>query len=509
MKMKNDMVTVINVVKAGECVFQEGETCLVVPVYHQEFPLNSALLLEEDELVLQALADKEVITGKSKSCYYLPTPSQVYKGVLVLGLGKRDAVDEEAVRRAAGSAVSYFKNHKVCHVYLDVTGFSEFPVEAFVEGINLGQYVFDTYKKADDDNPSILVTEITAVVADDVDVDMVGSACQVSAVLSLATNGARHLANTAANDMTPTILALAAEEIANAADSQCTCTVLDHEKMKKLGMNALLGVAKGGVEPPKLIFLEYRHPDAACTVALVGKGVTFDSGGISLKPPSKMHEMKFDMCGAAAVLATLMALSHLKPAINVIGVVPAVTNMPDGCAQTPGDIVRAYNGKTIEVQNTDAEGRLILADAMAYTVEQYKPDRMVDIATLTGAVVIALGHCAAGILGTDDTTINQLISMGDKTGERLWRLPLWEEYEKMMEGTHADLSNVGPDREAGTITAAAFLKQFVGDTPWTHLDIAGVAYGLKNVPYLNTKYASGFGVRLFTRWLLDLAKSGK
>ena len=191
-----------------------------------------------------------------------------------------------------------------------------------------------------------------------------------------------------------------------------------------------------------------------------------------------MREMKFDMYGAAAVLATLMALSHLKPAINVIGVVPAVTNMPDGCAQTPGDIVRAYNGKTIEVQNTDAEGRLILADAMAYTVEQYKPDRIVDIATLTGAVVIALGQCAAAILGTDDTTINQLIKTGDKTGERLWRLPLWEEYEKMMEGTHAELSNVGPDREAGTITAAAFLKQFVGDTPWTHLDIAGVAYGV-------------------------------
>lgn len=509
MKMKNDMVTVINVVKAEECVLQEGETCLVVPAYHKEFPLNSALLLEEDELVLQALVDKEVITGKSKSCYYLPTPARGYKGVLVLGLGKRDALTEEVVRRAAGTAVSYFKNHRIAHLYVDVTAFSEVPVEAFVEGINLGQYMFDTYKKADDDNPSALVTEITVIVADDADVDAVGTACQVSAVLSLAANGARHFANTAANDMTPTMLARAAEEIANTADSQCTCTVFDHEKMKDLGMNALLGVAKGGMEPPKLIFLEYKHPEAKRTVALVGKGVTFDSGGISIKPSGKMHEMKYDMCGAAAVLATLMALSHLKPVINVIGVVPAVTNMPGGRAQTPGDIVRAYNGKTIEVHNTDAEGRLILADAMAYTVEQYRPDVMVDIATLTGAVLIALGHCAAGILGTDDTTIEQLIKVGESTGERLWRLPLWEEYEKMMEGTYADLCNIGPERQAGTVTAAAFLKQFVGDTPWAHLDIAGTAWGIPNVPYLNAKHATGYGVRLFARWLLELAQAGK
>jgi leucyl aminopeptidase len=276
--------------------------------------------------------------------------------------------------------------------------------------------------------------------------------------------------------------------------------------MAELGMNALLGVARGGEEPPKLIFLEYRHPDAERTVALVGKGVTFDSGGISLKPAGKMHEMKYDMCGAAAVLCTLMAVTHLKPAVNVVGVIPAVTNMPDGRAQTPGDIVRAYNGKTIEVQNTDAEGRLILADAMAYAVEQYKPDCLVDIATLTGAVVIALGHFAAGVLGTDENTIAQLTQVGEQTGERLWPLPLWRDYEKLMEGEHADLVNVGPERQAGTITGAAFLKNFVGDTPWVHIDIAGVAYGVKHISYLSSKYATGFGVRLFIRWLQLLAE---
>ncbi len=506
MKMKADMITTINVIKADELAFEDDETCLVVPAYHKEFPLNSAVLAEEDEVVLQALVDKEIITGKAKQCYFLPTPAKTYKGVLVLGLGKRDALTAETVRRAAGAAATKFKGHRVRHVYLDLTGFPEASAAAFVEGVNLGQYVFDTYKNVEPEDAPTLVSTITVVVGDDVDQEALGMACQTAALVSLAANGARHFANTAANDMTPSTLALAAEEIASVADSQCSCTVFDHQMMQELGMNALLGVAHGSEEPPKLIFLDYRHPDAKRTIALAGKGVTFDSGGISLKPGSRMHEMKYDMCGAAAVLCTMMALNHLKPAINVIGVVPTVVNMPDGKAQTPGDIVRAYNGKTIEIHNTDAEGRLILADAMAYTVEKYKPDCIVDIATLTGAVIIALGHCAAAVLGTDDATVEQLISAGENTGERLWRLPLWEEYEKMMEGNHADLNNIGPEREAGTVTAAAFLKQFVGDTPWAHIDIAGMAWGVKNVPYLSTKHATGFGVRLFTQWLLEQAR---
>ena len=505
MMMNADMVTKINVVKAGELAIQEGDTCLVIPVYAKEFPLESAVLTEEDEVTLQALVDREIITGKSKSYYYLPTQNRAYKGVLTLGLGKRGDFEAETLRRCAGAAVASFKRNRVRHIYLDVVHFSELPLEAFVEGLNLGQYRFETYKKADPENEPVSVVEITLVVDDAADMESIGRSCQRSALISLAANGARHFANTASNDMTPETLARAALEIAGIEGSQCTCTVLEQEQMAELGMNALLGVARGGMEAPKLIFLEYRHPEATRTVALVGKGVTFDTGGISLKPPSKMHEMKFDMCGAAAVLCTLMAVSHLKPALNVIGVVPAVTNMPDGRAQTPGEIVRAYNGKTIEVLNTDAEGRLILADAMAYAIDTYRPDCIVDIATLTGAVVIALGHVAAAVLGSDEGVINGLIASGEATGEVLWRLPLWKDYEKMMEGTFADLSNIGPDREAGTITAAAFLKEFVGDTPWAHLDIAGTAYGIKNKPYLTSKYASGFGVRLFTHWLLGLA----
>ena len=502
MQLRADMVTKINVLKADELVFEDVESCLVTPAFYQEFPLNSSVLAEEDEVVLQALVDKNVITGKRKSYYYLPTPSRIYKGVLVLGLGKREKFDAETLRRSAGAAVAALRRNRVRHIYLDVSHFPDLPVEAFVEGINLGQYSFDTYRQPETESPPVTASAISIIVGADVAVEPIGVLCQESALVSLAANGARHFANTAANDMTPTTLARAAQEIAAMEDSHCLCTIMEHEEMDALGMNALLGVARGGEEPPKLIFLEYRHEAAKRTIALVGKGVTFDTGGISLKSAGKMHEMKYDMCGAAVVLCALMAVSHLRPAVNVIGVVPAVTNMPDGRAQTPGDIVRAYNGKTIEVQNTDAEGRLILADAMAYTIDRFKPDCIVDIATLTGAVVIALGDIAAAILGTDDSMIQGLIEAGEQTGERLWRLPLWEDYEKLMEGKIADLVNIGPERQAGTITAAAFLKNFVGDTPWAHIDIAGAAYGVKNRAYLDSKYATGFGVRLFTRWLL-------
>jgi leucyl aminopeptidase len=215
-----------------------------------------------------------------------------------------------------------------------------------------------------------------------------------------------------------------------------------------------------------------------------------------------MHEMKFDMCGAAAVLCTMLNVTAIKPKVNVVCVVPAVENMTGPAAQVPGDIVRAYNGKTIEVHNTDAEGRLILADAMAYTVDKYKPDYMVDLATLTGACVVALGHYAAGLFDNNDALRNQLMAAAEVSGERVWPLPLDEDYEKLIEGTHADVCNIGPRGEAGAVTAAAFLKQFVGETPWAHLDIAGTAWGGKHISYLDPKHATGYGVRLLTAWIL-------
>jgi leucyl aminopeptidase len=236
---------------------------------------------------------------------------------------------------------------------------------------------------------------------------------------------------------------------------------------------------------------------------MVGKGVTFDTGGISLKPGEAMHEMKYDMCGAAAVLCAFMGLVEVKPPINILCVVPAVENKPDAEAMVPGDIIKAYNGKTIEVHNTDAEGRLILADALAYTVDKYKPDMIIDLATLTGACVFALGHYAAGMFSNSDELVAALSLAGETTGEIVWRLPLNADYEKLIEGTHADICNIGPRGEAGAVTAAAFLKQFVGETNWAHLDIAGTAWGGKHISYWDAKHATGFGVRLLTEFVMQ------
>jgi leucyl aminopeptidase len=494
----------IKAVVAGKLNKGGDDTCLVVPVYEKEFPLRSAVLDPAHAAVFAALAGREAVTGKAQSTYYLPTPGAVCGGVLTLGLGKRAACDAETLRRAAGKAVRHFARHRVTHLVFDASAFPELPLDAFVEGLVLAQYDFEVYRKRPEDTPApVKVASVTVVVADGGLAEAIAHNCGLAALIATGVNGARQLANTAANEMTPAALAEFAQGIAQ--QSACKCTVLDEKKMAKLGMNALLGVAKGADNEPKLIVLEYRHPKAVKTVAIAGKGVCFDSGGISIKPAQNMHEMKYDMSGAAAVLCAMMTIAWLRPRVNVIAVVPAVENKTGSRAQTPGDIVRAYNGKTIEVHNTDAEGRLILADAMAYTVDRHKPDMIVDLATLTGACVVALGHCCAGILGNNDALIDGLIKAGEATGDRLWKLPLWKDYKKQIEGTHADLCNIGPGRDAGAITAAAFLEHFVGDTPWAHLDIAGVAYGVKGVPHLNPKHATGFGVRLLTRWIMDLA----
>jgi len=273
--------------------------------------------------------------------------------------------------------------------------------------------------------------------------------------------------------------------------------------MKKMGMNALLGVSRGSVEEAKLICLDYTPKGAKETVAVVGKGLTFDSGGISLKPGKKMDEMKFDMCGGAAVLGLFSILTELKPRQRVLGFVPTSENLPDAAAQKPGDIVTAYNGKTIEILNTDAEGRLILADALAYATT-FKPAAIIDLATLTGAVLVALGHLATGAMANDDGLRDQVVAAGTQAGERCWPLPLWDDYHKAIEAQTADLQNIG-DGTAGTISAGMFLKEFVGETPWVHLDIAGTAWGGPEVGYYDGKGAAGVGVRLLAQWLVDRA----
>ena len=492
----------VEVVRASECTVRDAGACLAVPVYQGGFPVNSSLLTEEDEVVLQGLVDQGVITGKASRSYLLAGARGGDGAVLTAGLGPRDEYQPEVLRRSGGNACRHFADNRVATVNLDLSRHEELDPAPFIEGVLLGQYAFEAYKKPPEENPPVKVEAITVIVADGADTAAVKADCDLAALLCLSANGARHLANTPPNEMTPSALAEFARGIAG--ESGCECTVLEAEQMASLGMNALLAVAQGSPEPPKLITLRYHHSDDAKTVALLGKGVTFDTGGISLKPAESMHEMKYDMCGAAAVLCTMMALTELKPKVNVICMAPAVENKPGSRAQRPGDIVTAYNGKSVEVLNTDAEGRLILADALAFCAEKYKPDCMVDLATLTGACVVALGHYRAALFANDDALADALLEVGAATGERLWRMPLEPDYAALVEAEHADIANIGPKGEAGAVTAAAFLEHFAGETPWAHLDIAGTAWGGKKVPYWSEKHATGFGVRLLARWILGM-----
>lgn len=492
----------IRTVERKAAQFEPGETCLMTPVFEGEKGAGSKLLDAAAQNAIQDLIARRIVLGKPQETYYLPAPAGRCRGVLIVGLGKRAAVDAEVLRRAAGKACAVFKQNRVSHVYIDGAVSAELPIEAFIEGIILGSYAFDVYKKpAEPGERAQQVESITVIVEKKRNVAEVRQRCEYAAVVTLSANGARHLANTPANDMTPTALAKYAEGIA--AQSDCRCDILEETQMASLGMNALLGVARGSSEAPKLITLRYRFSDKAPTLALVGKGVTFDTGGVSLKPPENMHEMKYDMCGAAAVLGTMLAVTQLRPRVNVVCVVPAVENKIGPAAQVPGDIVTAYNGTTIEVHNTDAEGRLILADALAYTADTFKPAAMVDVATLTGACIVALGHFMAGVVTNDDRLFSTIEAAGRMTGERVWRLPLDDDYRELVKGAHADLCNIGPPKEAGTIVGGAFLEKFTGGTPWAHLDIAGTAWDVKKIPYWDAKHATGFGVRLLTRWIAD------
>jgi leucyl aminopeptidase len=412
---------------------------------------------------------------------------------LVVGLGSSDELDAERLRVAAALAADEAKR-------LDATSLAwQLPesgdaaaATALVTGTILAAYRFNRFKSESDDEAAQLESLTLlgpAELADEV---------ESARVIAEAQNRARDLQNTPANVATPGFLAARAEEIAAGSDS-LSIEVLGRPELEQRGMGGILAVSQGGPEEPKMIVLRYSGGGSAPTLGLIGKGVTFDTGGISLKPGAGMQEMKMDMSGAAAVLETVAAIAQLELPLDLVAVVPSTENMPSGTAVKPGDVITQYNGKTVEVNNTDAEGRLILADALAYAAE-LGAERLVDIATLTGAVEVALGSTYAGLIANDDELAAAVARAGEETGELAWRLPLHPEYKELMKGTVADLSNLGKKRKAGTITAASFLEEFVGDTPWAHLDIAGSAWEVGR-EYVGNG-ASGFGVRL----LVELAR---
>ncbi|HVD86617.1 MAG TPA: leucyl aminopeptidase [Solirubrobacterales bacterium] len=411
--------------------------------------------------------------------------------VLVVGLGKREELDAEKLRVAAAVAAKEAGRLEASSLAwaLPEGDDAAAAVEALVTGTILATYRFDRFRAADaEDSPRLESLTLLAPAN-------LAEAAQTAGISAAAQNRARDLQSTPANVATPTFLATRAEEIAAATDS-ISAEILGPAEIERKGMGGLLAVSQGGPQEPRMIVLRYTGGGSGPTLGLIGKGVTFDTGGISLKPGAGMQEMKMDMSGAAAVLEAVAAIAELGLPIDLIAVVPATENMPSGTAVKPGDVITQYNGKTVEVNNTDAEGRLILADALAYAVE-LGAERLVDLATLTGAVTIALGSTYAAVISNDDALAGEVIRAGEESGELTWRLPLHPEYKELMKGTVADLSNLASKRKAGTITAASFLEEFVDDTPWAHIDIAGVAWDVGREYTGND--ANGFGVRLLVK----------
>ena len=453
-------------------------------------------------VILRVLSSGD-FRGKSGEELVLYGPENTgLKRLLLIGLGQPDKFDSESVRRAAGRAVRVAERMRLESLSISLDAFSNIDAasiaQAAAEGAVLAAWKFRELK-TDKSTGTSDVTTLDILGSDDA--AEVSRAVETGAKIADAANFARALQSRPGNVATPFHLAEEAERMA--AQVGLDITVFDERRMLDEGMHAILAVSRGSQEEARLIVMKHNGgEDREPPLVLVGKGLTFDAGGISLKPPKGMEDMKFDMSGGAAVIGAMKAIAELGIPANVVGIVPASENLPSGNALKPGDVIDTLAGKTVEVINTDAEGRLILADALCYGA-QLHPAAMVDCATLTGAVVIALGHQAAAVLGNQQGLIDELISAGKSSGERCWPLPLWDDYREQLDSETADLSNVG-GRPAGSITAATLLSEFVGDTPWAHLDIAGTAYGDGKLPY-QRKGAYGFPTRMLIHWVRSRA----
>jgi leucyl aminopeptidase len=424
--------------------------------------------------------------------------------VMLTGLGKRGELDLERWRGASSKAGQFVRDLGIKQFSFPIKGwigFSEGDLsEAFVTGLLLGIYQFNEFKTLERDK----IREIKEVIllgetAEEMKLieDGIGTGNIISESVSMA----RDLVNGPSNQVTPTVLAERAQQIAKA--QRMEIQVFEVSQAEAMGMGAFVAVAKGSQEPGKFIILEYNKGKGLDTIALVGKGITFDSGGISIKPSEKMERMKDDMSGAAAVLATMQAASKLQLPFHLVGIMPATENLPSGKAYKPGDILKTLSGQTVEVISTDAEGRLILSDALTYSL-RYRPKAIIDLATLTGACVIALGDFVIGLFGNDDVLLKRIEEASSKTGEKVWRFPLWDEYFEYLKSDAADFRNVGT-RAAGAILGGIFLSKFVEKIPWVHLDIAGPASIEKERPYI-PRGGTGAGVRLLIQMLRDWGK---
>jgi len=461
-------------------------------------------------VITQLIEDGE-IKGSTGETTLIHTLGKIKPSrVLVAGLGTQDKFDVQVVRRVSAEVVRFLRRKGISSAATIAHGAGiggldpQLSGQAIAEGAHLGLYKFGTYLTKNSDSTNEL-EHLTVVELDKTRAKAIDAGVKLGSTVAKASITARNMVNEPANHMTPSRMAEAAQKVAS--DQGLKIEIMENAQMKKMGMGAFMGVAQGTDEPAKLIVLRYdgdpENPEN--NLGLIGKGITFDTGGISLKPPGGMEAMKGDMAGGASVIAAMEIIGQTKPKINVLAVIAATENMPGPSAQRPGDVVRAMNGKTIEVINTDAEGRLVLADALCYAREQ-GITRLVDVATLTGAMVTTLGKACTGVMGNDGQLVQQTIDAGKKTGEKFWELPMFDEYKDLIKSDVADMKNSG-GRQAGSISAALLLAEFVDDAAWVHLDIAGTSTSDKTAGYL-VKGATGVPVRTLAQLATDLAESG-
>lgn len=490
--------------KQGELQKQKTP-CLVLGLFEgKALPATLRPLDQQLEGLLSRLLRDKEFSGRHRETLIIPSGHRLpAERLLLLGLGKEKGAGLERLRQAVGSLVPVLGARGLTSLVTDLpqlplksTSLAE-RCQAITEALLLGAYRFDRFRTVGREEFPPPLTAARLLVGNPAERRSAEQAIAEAQAIAAGVSLARDLVNEPGNVKSPEFLAAQARRLAD--EQGLTCTILDRAALEAEGLGALLGVAQGSVREARLIILEYQGGNSdARPIALVGKGVVFDAGGISLKPAEKMDEMKMDMAGAAAVLGAFCAAARLKLPLNLVGIIPAVENLPSGSAIRPGDILTSLSGKTIEVLNTDAEGRLILADALTYA-KRYNPRVVIDLATLTGACIIALGHQASAVLGNHEGLIRQLLRAGERCGERLWQLPLWDEYASQIKSDIADVKNTG-GRPAGTITAAAFLQKFASDYTWAHLDIAGTAWEEKGQP-CTPKGGTGVGVRLLVQYL--------
>ena len=486
----------VKIIADGTKISEKRTELLVIGCFLNEDYSN--LLNKFNEEI--SIAGKEIISNIHKFGLLdvLHTIAKLpARKILFIGLGNKNEFNTEKSRIISGKIIQYAKEFKIKELSIIPFNLSKEIIESLVEGIILSSYSFEKFKTSMNnntiDNVSILIESNSKEYQKIIN--------EIS-VICQSVNFGREISNLPPNECSPEYLAKIASDIKNQGIKS---KIISLDSMKEMGLNGIVSVGGGSINTPKLIVLKYEGTkNEENPILLVGKAVTFDSGGISIKPSEKMEEMKFDKCGGVNVIAIMKSLSSLKIKHNVIGIIPAVENMPSNSSYRPSDIIQMYNGKSVEVINTDAEGRLILADALAFGIKHYKPKLIIDMATLTGACIIALGSNIAGLIGNDEKLIKNILDISQVTHEKMWELPLLEDHHDQIKSKNADIKNIG-GRAAGAITAAAFLSNFVENIPWVHLDIAGTAWNQEGSllkPY-NPPGATGFGIRTIIKFIMS------